>query len=34
MAFDHANSVIEGNESLFNGPTGAQGFKLLRFLQA
>ena len=24
IAFDHANSVIEGNESLFNGPTGAK----------
>jgi hypothetical protein len=32
LAFDHANSVIEGNETLFNGPTGAQGIKLLRYL--
>jgi len=33
FAFDHAGSVIEGNESLFNGPTGANGYKLLRSLQ-
>jgi hypothetical protein len=33
FAFDHAQSVIEDNRSLFNGPTGAMGYKMLRFLQ-
>lgn len=30
FAFDHAGSVIEDNKSLFNGPTGAMGYKMLR----
>jgi len=32
FAFDHSESLIENNRSLFNGPTGAQGYKLLRYV--
>lgn len=32
FAFDHADSTIEDNRSLFNGPTGAMGYKMLRYI--
>ncbi len=32
FAFDNAQSLVQDNRSLFNGPTGAQGYKMLRSL--
>jgi hypothetical protein len=32
FAFDHAHSLIAENRSLFNGPTGAMGYKCLRYV--
>lgn len=33
FAFDHSQSLIEDNRSAFNGPTGGQGYKILRATQ-
>jgi len=32
FAFDHAESLASENRALFNGPTGAMGYKVLRFV--